>query len=147
MLRKNRGKADPPFYTIQICIPKHGWYLFFSFLSEQVYVVGTCSLIYLAFHYCIYIYIYIFIFFCWFSSSYELIFFSQLCTRSSHLQMELIGMVLTNCNFKFLRLGETNQKTSLMRYNMSHSVSSLNLLPLASNQLLYATKFLLKKKI
>ena len=24
MLRKVRGKADPPFYTIQICVPKHG---------------------------------------------------------------------------------------------------------------------------
>lgn len=25
MLRKTRGKNDSPFYTIQICIPKHGW--------------------------------------------------------------------------------------------------------------------------
>jgi len=24
MLRKDRGKADAPIYTIQICIPKHG---------------------------------------------------------------------------------------------------------------------------
>ncbi|KAE7997316.1 hypothetical protein FH972_001961 [Carpinus fangiana] len=33
MLRKNRGKADPPFYTIQICIPKHAVYLIFSFTN------------------------------------------------------------------------------------------------------------------
>lgn len=26
MLRKDRGKADPPIYTIQICVPKHGTY-------------------------------------------------------------------------------------------------------------------------
>lgn len=26
MLKKLRGKADPAFYTIQICIPKHGMY-------------------------------------------------------------------------------------------------------------------------
>lgn len=28
MLCKTRGKADPPIYTIQICIPKHGRLLF-----------------------------------------------------------------------------------------------------------------------
>lgn len=33
MLRKNRGKADPPFYTIQICIPKHAVSLIFSFTN------------------------------------------------------------------------------------------------------------------
>uniref|UniRef100_A0A2P2LJ10 PIFI-like Ig-like domain-containing protein n=1 Tax=Rhizophora mucronata TaxID=61149 RepID=A0A2P2LJ10_RHIMU len=26
MLRQARGKADGPIYTIQICIPKHGWF-------------------------------------------------------------------------------------------------------------------------
>lgn len=24
MLRKDRGKADSPIYSIQICVPKHG---------------------------------------------------------------------------------------------------------------------------
>ncbi|KAF5466764.1 hypothetical protein F2P56_016664 [Juglans regia] len=33
MLRKNRGKADPPLYTIQICIPKHALSLIFSFTN------------------------------------------------------------------------------------------------------------------
>lgn len=33
MLRKNRGKADPPIYTIQICIPKHAVNLIFSFTN------------------------------------------------------------------------------------------------------------------
>uniref|UniRef100_A0A5B7BC67 PIFI-like Ig-like domain-containing protein n=1 Tax=Davidia involucrata TaxID=16924 RepID=A0A5B7BC67_DAVIN len=33
MLRKNRGKADPPIYTIQICIPKHALNLIFSFTN------------------------------------------------------------------------------------------------------------------
>ncbi|GMY34050.1 protein POST-ILLUMINATION CHLOROPHYLL FLUORESCENCE INCREASE, chloroplastic isoform X1 [Fagus crenata] len=33
MLRKNRGKADPPIYTIQICIPKHAMNLIFSFTN------------------------------------------------------------------------------------------------------------------
>ncbi|KAA8540498.1 hypothetical protein F0562_024583 [Nyssa sinensis] len=33
MLRKNRGKADLPIYTIQICIPKHAINLIFSFTN------------------------------------------------------------------------------------------------------------------
>ncbi|KAG5523304.1 hypothetical protein RHGRI_035200 [Rhododendron griersonianum] len=36
MLQKSRGKADPPIYSIQICVPKHGWYpvnLIFSFTN------------------------------------------------------------------------------------------------------------------
>ncbi|XP_073035433.1 protein POST-ILLUMINATION CHLOROPHYLL FLUORESCENCE INCREASE, chloroplastic isoform X1 [Primulina eburnea] len=33
MLQKVRGKADPPFYTIQICIPKHALSLIFSFTN------------------------------------------------------------------------------------------------------------------
>ncbi|KAF3962139.1 hypothetical protein ACB098_05G066400 [Castanea mollissima] len=33
MLRKNRGKADLPIYTIQICIPKHAQNLIFSFTN------------------------------------------------------------------------------------------------------------------
>ncbi|KAJ9559798.1 hypothetical protein OSB04_004958 [Centaurea solstitialis] len=33
MLRKDRGKADPPFYTIQICVPKHAVNLIFSFTN------------------------------------------------------------------------------------------------------------------
>ncbi|XP_041001066.1 protein POST-ILLUMINATION CHLOROPHYLL FLUORESCENCE INCREASE, chloroplastic [Juglans microcarpa x Juglans regia] len=33
MLRKNRGKADPPIYTIQISIPKHALALIFSFTN------------------------------------------------------------------------------------------------------------------
>ncbi|KAL9304527.1 hypothetical protein ACSQ67_021790 [Phaseolus vulgaris] len=33
MLRKNRGKADAPIYTIQICIPKHALNLIFSFTN------------------------------------------------------------------------------------------------------------------
>ncbi|XP_051135673.1 protein POST-ILLUMINATION CHLOROPHYLL FLUORESCENCE INCREASE, chloroplastic isoform X2 [Andrographis paniculata] len=33
MLRKIRGKADPPIYTIQICIPKHATSLIFSFTN------------------------------------------------------------------------------------------------------------------
>ncbi|XP_073118868.1 protein POST-ILLUMINATION CHLOROPHYLL FLUORESCENCE INCREASE, chloroplastic isoform X1 [Henckelia pumila] len=33
MLQKVRGKADPPFYTIQICIPKHAISLIFSFTN------------------------------------------------------------------------------------------------------------------
>ncbi|KAM0066146.1 hypothetical protein Hdeb2414_s0002g00045421 [Helianthus debilis subsp. tardiflorus] len=33
MLRKDRGKADPPIYTIQICIPKHAVNLIFSFTN------------------------------------------------------------------------------------------------------------------
>lgn len=33
MLRKNRGKADRPIYTIQICIPKHAQNLIFSFTN------------------------------------------------------------------------------------------------------------------
>lgn len=27
MLKKDRGKADSPIYTMQICIPKHGPFL------------------------------------------------------------------------------------------------------------------------
>ncbi|KAL0415355.1 UNVERIFIED_CONTAM: hypothetical protein Slati_3367400 [Sesamum latifolium] len=33
MLQKVRGKADPPIYTIQICIPKHAMSLIFSFTN------------------------------------------------------------------------------------------------------------------
>ncbi|KAK9098722.1 hypothetical protein Syun_025767 [Stephania yunnanensis] len=33
MLRKNRGKADLPFYTIRICVPKHAVTLIFSFTN------------------------------------------------------------------------------------------------------------------
>ncbi|XP_047960323.1 protein POST-ILLUMINATION CHLOROPHYLL FLUORESCENCE INCREASE, chloroplastic [Salvia hispanica] len=33
MLKKVRGKADPPYYTIQICIPKHASSLIFSFTN------------------------------------------------------------------------------------------------------------------
>ncbi|XP_076946316.1 protein POST-ILLUMINATION CHLOROPHYLL FLUORESCENCE INCREASE, chloroplastic-like [Bidens hawaiensis] len=33
MLRKDRGIADPPIYTIQICIPKHAVNLIFSFTN------------------------------------------------------------------------------------------------------------------
>ncbi|KAF1001560.1 protein POST-ILLUMINATION CHLOROPHYLL FLUORESCENCE INCREASE, chloroplastic-like [Apium graveolens] len=33
MLCKTRGKADPPIYTIQICIPKHAMNLIFSFTN------------------------------------------------------------------------------------------------------------------
>ncbi|OVA12996.1 hypothetical protein BVC80_8479g7 [Macleaya cordata] len=33
MLRKNRGKADPPIYTIKICVPKHAMSLIFSFTN------------------------------------------------------------------------------------------------------------------
>ncbi|GKV35877.1 hypothetical protein SLEP1_g44081 [Rubroshorea leprosula] len=33
MLKKSRGKADPPIYTIQICIPKHALNLIFSFTN------------------------------------------------------------------------------------------------------------------
>ncbi|KAF7814377.1 post-illumination chlorophyll fluorescence increase [Senna tora] len=33
MLRKDRGKADSPIYTIQICIPKHALNLIFSFTN------------------------------------------------------------------------------------------------------------------
>lgn len=33
MLKKTRGKADPPIYTIQICIPKHAVNLIFSFTN------------------------------------------------------------------------------------------------------------------
>lgn len=33
MLHKMRGKADPPIYTIQICIPKHALSLIFSFTN------------------------------------------------------------------------------------------------------------------
>lgn len=33
MLRKVRGKADPPFYTIQICVPRHAVNLIFSFTN------------------------------------------------------------------------------------------------------------------
>ncbi|KAL2555015.1 post-illumination chlorophyll fluorescence increase [Forsythia ovata] len=33
MLQKVRGKADPPIYTIQICIPKHAISLIFSFTN------------------------------------------------------------------------------------------------------------------
>ncbi|KAL4559920.1 hypothetical protein LXL04_032066 [Taraxacum kok-saghyz] len=33
MLRKDRGKADPPYYTIQICVPKHAVNLIFSFTN------------------------------------------------------------------------------------------------------------------
>ncbi|XP_024972426.1 uncharacterized protein LOC112511169 [Cynara cardunculus var. scolymus] len=33
MLRKDRGKADPPIYTIQICVPKHAVNLIFSFTN------------------------------------------------------------------------------------------------------------------
>ena len=33
MLKKVRGKADPPYYTIQICIPKHAVNLIFSFTN------------------------------------------------------------------------------------------------------------------
>ncbi|XP_059642575.1 protein POST-ILLUMINATION CHLOROPHYLL FLUORESCENCE INCREASE, chloroplastic [Cornus florida] len=33
MLMKKRGKADPPIYTIQICIPKHALNLIFSFTN------------------------------------------------------------------------------------------------------------------
>ncbi|KAG7014142.1 hypothetical protein SDJN02_24315, partial [Cucurbita argyrosperma subsp. argyrosperma] len=33
MLRKDRGKADGPIYTIQICVPKHAINLIFSFTN------------------------------------------------------------------------------------------------------------------
>ncbi|XP_031384775.1 uncharacterized protein LOC116198689 [Punica granatum] len=33
MLRKDRGKADSPIYTIQICVPKHALSLIFSFTN------------------------------------------------------------------------------------------------------------------
>ncbi|KAK4786152.1 hypothetical protein SAY86_002841 [Trapa natans] len=33
MLRKDRGKADSPIYTIQICVPKHALNLIFSFTN------------------------------------------------------------------------------------------------------------------
>ncbi|KAJ4959266.1 hypothetical protein NE237_026377 [Protea cynaroides] len=33
MLRKNRGKADPPMYSIKICVPKHAVNLIFSFTN------------------------------------------------------------------------------------------------------------------
>ncbi|MCL7051054.1 hypothetical protein MKW94_007965 [Papaver nudicaule] len=33
MLKKTRGKADPPFYTIRICVPKHAISLIFSFTN------------------------------------------------------------------------------------------------------------------
>ncbi|KAL3840980.1 hypothetical protein ACJIZ3_025571 [Penstemon smallii] len=33
MLQRVRGKADPPIYTIQICIPKHALSLIFSFTN------------------------------------------------------------------------------------------------------------------
>ncbi|KAK6263494.1 hypothetical protein SCA6_018928 [Theobroma cacao] len=33
MLRKSRGKADSPIYTIQICVPKHAVNLIFSFTN------------------------------------------------------------------------------------------------------------------
>ncbi|XP_031504915.1 protein POST-ILLUMINATION CHLOROPHYLL FLUORESCENCE INCREASE, chloroplastic [Nymphaea colorata] len=33
MTRKGRGKADPPLYTIKICIPKHAVSLIFSFTN------------------------------------------------------------------------------------------------------------------
>nr|GEU44020.1 post-illumination chlorophyll fluorescence increase [Tanacetum cinerariifolium] len=33
MLRKDRGKADSPIYTIQICVPKHAMNLIFSFTN------------------------------------------------------------------------------------------------------------------
>lgn len=33
MLQKIRGKADPPIYTIQICVPKHAISLIFSFTN------------------------------------------------------------------------------------------------------------------
>nr|GMC71259.1 Ribulose bisphosphate carboxylase/oxygenase [Ipomoea batatas] len=33
MLQKTRGQADPPLYTIQICIPKHAHSLIFSFTN------------------------------------------------------------------------------------------------------------------
>ncbi|CAN6455738.1 unnamed protein product [Victoria cruziana] len=33
MTRKNRGKSDPPLYTIKICIPKHAASLVFSFTN------------------------------------------------------------------------------------------------------------------
>lgn len=33
MLKKTRGKADPPIYTIQICVPKHAVNLIFSFTN------------------------------------------------------------------------------------------------------------------
>ncbi|PIN07272.1 hypothetical protein CDL12_20166 [Handroanthus impetiginosus] len=33
MLQKIRGKADPPIYTIQICVPKHALSLIFSFTN------------------------------------------------------------------------------------------------------------------
>ncbi|XP_058195865.1 protein POST-ILLUMINATION CHLOROPHYLL FLUORESCENCE INCREASE, chloroplastic [Rhododendron vialii] len=33
MLQKSRGKADPPIYSIQICVPKHAVNLIFSFTN------------------------------------------------------------------------------------------------------------------
>ncbi|GAB4842083.1 hypothetical protein Ancab_012043 [Ancistrocladus abbreviatus] len=33
MLKKTRGKADPPIYSIQLCIPKHALTLIFSFTN------------------------------------------------------------------------------------------------------------------
>ncbi|MQM19311.1 hypothetical protein Taro_052315 [Colocasia esculenta] len=33
MTKKTRGKADPPIYTIKICIPKHG--LYFSHIFTE----------------------------------------------------------------------------------------------------------------
>lgn len=33
MLRKDRGKADSPIYSIQICVPKHGSIMVLQFLN------------------------------------------------------------------------------------------------------------------
>ncbi|KAK2378637.1 post-illumination chlorophyll fluorescence increase [Trifolium repens] len=35
MLRKDRGKADSPIYSIQICVPKHALNLIFSFTNGE----------------------------------------------------------------------------------------------------------------
>ena len=35
MLRRDRGKADPPYYTIQICVPKHGNKMIFVFCMNK----------------------------------------------------------------------------------------------------------------
>ncbi|KAJ8452813.1 hypothetical protein Cgig2_014576 [Carnegiea gigantea] len=43
MLKKTRGKADPPLYTIQICIPKHALNLTFSFTNGKEWD-GPCRL-------------------------------------------------------------------------------------------------------
>ena len=47
MLRKDRGKADSPLYTIQISIPKHG-----TLVSQHIFLTKSLNVFLLTSYFC-----------------------------------------------------------------------------------------------